>query len=286
MSTLTRFAIVTAMIAVVTLAIAGIIGVSTGAFRAMATGAFRFNEAGRASGVAVDERKSLPIAGINHITVKSVSENITIREGSGESVTAWLHGNVSPTSPDDRPHLQVNQRGDTAEIRIERHQLHQHVAFRVMYFGGMHNDAVLEVGIPKQYAGKLTAEGVSSDITLASHHYTEVVLTTISGDIETDAVKAGNLTLHTISGDVNAHSTSDRIAVETVSGDIRLGMPPNTEFALDAHSTSGDVTCDFPITLTSSHADGGEHSLVGTVRSGKGAITARTVSGDIGITRS
>ena len=313
-NTLTRIATITAIIAGVSLLIAGVIGAASGAFRAIAAGGFRFNEAVRAGCVAVDERKSLPIAGINHIVVNAVSENITIREGSGESVMAWFHGNVSSA---DRPHLQVNQRGDTAEIRIERpHHIH-------MAFGSMYNDAVLEVGIPQQYVGDLSAESVSADVTLGSHDYAELALTTTSGDIEAGAMKAGSLTLRTTSGDVRvrglateraeiysvsgdihvtaftgdveAHSisggvarsptkTPGSIAVETVSGDIRLGMPPSAEFTLDAHSTSGGVTCGFPITVTNSHA-GGEHSLAGAVGSGKGAVTVRTVSGDITITR-
>lgn len=297
MSTLMRFVIVTAIVAVVALAIAGVIGVASGAFRAMATGAFRFNEAGRAGNVAVDERKSLPGTSINHIAINAVSENTTIREVAGDDITARFHGSISSASPDDRPHLQVKQQGDTAEIRIERHR---HVAF-----GWMHNEAVLEVGIPKQYAGKLTAEGVSSDITLGSHHYAEVALKTISGDIlaqdlttERTSISSvsGDVVVKALTGDVDANSTSGdvalafakmpgSIAVKTISGDIRIGMPPNAGFTLDAHSTSGDVTCDFPITLTDPHTDGGEHGLAGTVGSGKGAVTARAVSGDIGITR-
>jgi len=287
-NTLTRIATITAIIAGVSLLIAGVIGVASGAFRAMATGAF---------GVAVNERKSLPITSINRIAINAVSENITIREVSGDDIAVRFHGSVSSASPDDRPHLKVNQQGDTAEIRIERKQ---HVVF-----GWTRNDAMLEVGIPKQYAGKLTAEGVSADITVGSHHYAEVALKTISGDILAQDLTtertnissvSGDVVVKELTGDVDANSTSGdvalafakmpgSIAVKTISGDIRLGMPPNAEFTLDAHSTSGDVTCDFPITLTNSHADGEEHSLVGTVGSGKGTVTARTVSGDIGITR-
>lgn len=306
MKTLKQVVIVMAIIAVFILAIAGGIKMAKGALRAMARCAIQSVEAGRAGTVAVDERKSIPIKSINRIAINAVSENITIREASGDNITAWFHGNISSASPDDRPHLKVDQQGDTAEIRIERRikeQMHVNL-------GLTQNNAVLEVSIPKQYAGKLSAESVSADITLESHGYRKLALTTVSGDIEADAVKAGKLTLYTtsgdvriqrlaieraeihsvsgdvaITGDVDAYSTSGSIDIETVSGDVRLGMSPNAKFTLDARSTSGNVTCDFPITLTSSNTDVGEHNLIGTVGSGKGAVTARTVSGDIEITR-
>lgn len=296
-NTLTRIATITAIIGGVSLLIAGVIGVASGTFQAIAAGTFRFNEAGRAGNMAVDEQKSLPIMSINRIAINAVSENITIREVSGDDITARFHGNISSTSPDDRPHLEVRLQGDTAEIRIERQQ---HITF-----GSTYSDAVLEVSIPKQYAGKLTAQGVSSDITAGSHHYAEVALKTISGhilaqDLTTERTNiysvSGDVDMKAFTGDVDAHSISGCVAltftempgsinIKTVSGDIRLGMPPNAGFALDVHSNSGGVTCDFPITITNSRTGGGEHSLTGTAGSGKGAITVRTVSGDIGIIR-
>lgn len=273
-----RFTTITAIVAVVSLLIAVIIGIATGAFRNMATrGGLRINEPDRAFDVAVDERKSLPLTNINRIVIKVVSENITIRETSGNDITAWFHGSVSSALPGDMPRLEVSQQGDTAEIRIERKQ---HTPF-----GWTSNDTVLEVGIPKQYTGKLSVKGVSADITVGSHDYTELALKTVSGNIEADAV-TGDVDAHSVSGGVALTFTKmpGSIAVETVSGDIRLGMPANTGFKLDAHSVSGSVTCDFPITLTNSQGGGG-HNLAGTVGSGKGAVTARTVSGKIGITR-
>ncbi len=309
---LTRIAAIAAIVAVISLLIAGIIGVVTGAFK---TTTLHFSNVGHAGSVAIDERKSLSITSIKRITINAVSENITIRDVSGNDIMVRFHGNVSSSSPAGRPHLQVNQQGDMAEIRIERQN-------RV--FGWTNSDAVLEVGIPKQYAGSLTAEAVSSGITVGSHKYTELALTTTSGDTEANAVRAGHLSLHTISGsiraqdlsterteintvsgdidvkaitgDVDVHSTSgdvaltftkmpSSIAIETVSGDVCCGMPSNTGFTLGADSVSGNVTCGFPITLTNSRTGGGEHSIVGTVGSGKCAVTARTISGDIGITR-
>ena len=307
--TLTRTAITTTIIASVSFLTAGVIGFVSRA------AADTFSHAEKGS-IPIDEKDSMPTASIRSIRVETLSENITIRECSGESVTARFHGKVSSSAQDDMPHLKVERHGTEMTIRIERH--------RRNFVAQTSEDAELEVHIPKQYAGNLSAKSVSGNITTGSHRYKKLALTTISGNIESEDVKAESLKLDTTSGnirtqkltaerteirstsgeikvkaatgDMNVHATSgdvamnftdmpDCIEVETVSSDIRLGMPSKAKFKLDAHSVSGDLSCDFPITLVDSRADGGNHVLIGVVESDKDTITANTVSGNIKITR-
>ena len=109
-NTLTRIVIVTAIVAVVSLGIAALIGFTTGGYDPrQAAGAGR----------SVDERKSLALDAIELLSISSVAEDVRIVEGSSGSVEAWLHGSVGGGSRDSVPRLEATRNGSTAEIRLE-----------------------------------------------------------------------------------------------------------------------------------------------------------------------
>ena len=58
---------------------------------------------------------------------------------------------------------------------------------------------------------------------------------------------------------------------------------PDAQFILDARSTSGDISCKFPIIISEHGTGGGNHVRAGVVGSGPKAAAIRTVSGDIRI---
>jgi len=302
-----RVVVITAIIAVASLGIATIIGFAAGGFRPARFGGF---------GAAVDERKSVSLAGIDLVSVTSVSEDVRVLEATGDSVEAWLHGTASAADPASVPRLAAEAKGGTIDIRLER---------KTRWVTGFNwSDLVLEVSIPKGYAGKLSVEGVSADIEISDHAYAGVSLASTSGDIRVGAVGAADFSMHTtsgnlraaslaaercelssvsgdievksLSGGVNAHTTSGEVAltlaeafpraeVGSTSGDVTLRLPADAQFSLEARSTSGNVTCAFPITIADSRSGGGRNALSGTVGGGKGSVSVRTVSGDIRVAK-
>ncbi len=259
--------------------------------------------------LTIDERKEFPLTGINAITINTASENVTIHTGSGKAVTAWYHGTVAVASPALAPHLIVQQQGSTLDIHIARDAHADSYA----------ENTELEVTIPKEYAGKLLAESASGNITLDDHHFAALSLTTASGNISAGKIHAATLAAKTASGDIQIQSlagdsvdTSSRsgtaggqrlidariytdsgnvslncinplgnITLKSTSGDLRLRLPMNSAFTLQARSTSGDVACDFPV--TSSSCD--DHHITGTVGKGEHTVAADTTSGNITISR-
>lgn len=315
-SALKKTVIITSIVAVVSLLIAGIIGAVGGAGNGIISLGFRSGGSGRLSGMPVDEKKSLEMKQADRIDIRTVSTDIIVHACEGDSVKFRLHGTVSTSSPGNMPHLKVSRNGNTVQAIVEWKDR--------PVFSGWRDETRLEISVPSKYSGTLLAESVSGDITPGNPDYKQLTLKTISGDIDADAVRAASLEIETtsgdasirelttdrvkfctvsgdfkadaVTGDVDAHSTSGdtdmsftkvpgRVEVKTISGDVHLAMPSDAGFALDARSTSGDVTCDFPIAITSSHQGAGENSLAGTVGSGKGSISVKTVSGDIGIAR-
>jgi lia operon protein LiaG len=306
-NTLTRIVIVTAIVAVVSLGIAGLVGFTAGGFDSRQAGRF---------GRTVDERKTLSLEAIELLAVSSVAEDVRIVEGPSGSVEAWLHGTLGAGTRDNVPRLEAARSGSTAEIKVERG--------RPFGFGPVWSNLVLEVSVPKDYAKKLSAKSVSASIVIADHGYAGISLLTTSGDVRVGAVKTDELSVHTtsgalkigavsarhsdissvsgevevnaLSGDTTLHTTSgdvevafssmpSRIDVSSTSGTLTLRFPETAGFALDARSTSGDISCKFPITISESQTASGRHALQGVVQTGSNMVLARTVSGDIRIER-
>jgi lia operon protein LiaG len=304
---LARVVIVTAIVTAGALGIALVIGFAAGGFRPW--------ELGRA-GTAVDERASIPLDGINAVAIAGTSGTVRILEGSGSAVEAWLHGSMSPGSPDAIPHIQAVRNGSRVEIGVRQAS--------PVTFGFFWSNLTLELSVPRGYKGQVSAQASSGDIEVADHDFAGLQLVTSSGSIRAGLVTATELTMHTTSGDLSVQgvkapvselsSTSGRIGVAALTGDVRaqsssgdvmiaftaapsrveagassgsitLRLPADAGFVLDARSSSGDVSCGFPITLTGSGSAGARHVMQGTIGSGSGRISVHTSSGDIRIER-
>jgi len=306
-NTLTRVVVITAIVAAAALALAAVIG--------FAAGGFSPRQFGRA-GAAVDERKSLALQGIDLLSVTFVSGKVRIVEGAGSSVEAWVHGTIGTGKPHAVPHLVVERSGSAADIRLERTQ--------PLGMGFFWSNLELEVSVPSGYGKGLAVKTVSADLEVADHAYTSLDISTTSGDVKVGAVSAADIRLRTTSGslragrltaqrvdissvsgdvavgsmtgDASLRTTSGkaelafvavpgRIEAESTSGDVTIALTSNAQFALDARSTSGKLTCGFPITIKENRSGGGRHVLSGTVGAGGSPVTVRTVSGDISIAR-
>jgi hypothetical protein len=305
--TLVRVVTITAIITGAALVIAAAIGFATGGF---APGAFGPGAPGRLS-QTVDESASLPLSGIDLVSIVAVSEHVSIVTGTGSAVEARLHGTVHAGSREAVPHLAAERKGSTAEIRADR---------AAMNDGLFWSDLILEVRIPAGYGKGVEAKTVSGEIDTADGAYTGLTLKTTSGAIEAGAVRVDELSAHTtsgavlaasvsaqrtdlgtVSGDVSVKSLSGEASVSTTSGEIslaftavpprldagsmsgslRVSLPADAQFVLDARSTSGDVKCAFPITIAGNVS--GHRVLTGTVGAGTGVLSLHTVSGDIRI---
>jgi DUF4097 and DUF4098 domain-containing protein YvlB len=110
---------------------------------------------------------------------------------------------------------------------------------------------------------------------------------TIRGDISADT-SGGDVRLLRIDGKIRAHTSggdvqcelvgSNRgISASTSGGDVRLRLPVTIGGELDARSSGGTITSDFPVS-TSRWA---EHHLAGVINGGGEAIRLQTSGGDI-----
>ncbi len=128
--------------------------------------------------------------------------------------------------------------------------------------------------------GNLTAETGSGDIRGTGTFSGKVVARTGSGNVHLDSV-VGGLEARTGSGDimVNGEAKGNWTA-HSGSGNIELHLPTRAAFDVDAHSSSGGVTVQHPITLQGQIKT---NQVQGKVNGGGVLLSLQSGSGDIRI---
>jgi lia operon protein LiaG len=112
-------------------------------------------------------------------------------------------------------------------------------------------------------------------------------VTTKSGTFD---ISSGNLELRRYSGGINADLSSGRffvqmdrlvddVKIEVSSGKVDLNLPKDADFTLNGEVSSGNISCDFPLTTEG----GNNKSIKGTYGSGKHKIDLSVSSGNIRI---
>lgn len=280
------------------------------------TGAYRTPTAYGLASVKIDEHRSFPLTGVRSLKVEGVSEEVRIIDSPDDNFGVHFTGSVSASDEAAVPRLEAAIAGGTLAVAA-RH--------RPGAFLGFHSaDLLLEVAVPRAYSGSLAVDSVSGELSLAPHAYETIGATTTSGAINLDAIETPSLSARSVSGAIDGSNLrADAVALQTTSGAIRvdsaasvmelrsvsgaitaetttvprrvdlgstsgrisLRIPADSQFRLDARSTSGHVRCDFPITITGS-AGGGRNALVGSVGgSSGGSVKIRTTSGAISVLR-
>jgi hypothetical protein len=143
-------------------------------------------------------------------------------------------------------------------------------------FGNGRNTVVLEVGVPPE---------------------ADVTIDTASGSVVAEGLR-GNQRYRTASGDLRVEDASGRIDVNSVSGDVFLGLAGSVELgaktvsgdirveggslvSVRAQTTSGDIRLDSPLRGSGSHAIETLSGDVSVVATAGLRVEARTVSGDL-----
>ncbi len=290
-------AIILAVIAVASLAIASLI--------AGTTGLLDF-EHGR--GIGIDEKKSFPVSGMESISIKSTSYDVRVSESPDAEVNVRLHGTILASDAEAVPYLVTDLGAGTLTVGVEQRAR----------FGFRIDRLVIEIGLPSSFGGGLSVVTTSGDVEIADRRYTEAAFRSTSGDISIGRLECGSLKLSTtsgnikaagvecatavisassgdidvssLSGNLDARSTSGDIsvafakgpgssAIQSTSGNVTVWVPSSAGFTLDARATSGDIECALPITMT--QARDRRNVLQGTVGTpGNAALRIVTTSGD------
>jgi hypothetical protein len=140
----------------------------------------------------------------------------------------------------------------------------------------------------------LSTKSASGDLTVRGTVMHDATIKTVSGDVHLDTI-VGDLRVQSVSGDVLAGDVGGSIGVKSVSGDLRiaaahageatlqsvsgdieLGVATGTIVDVDANSVSGDLESEVPLSSDPAEATGAGPTLV---------VRGKTVSGDFRLVR-
>ena len=122
--------------------------------------------------------------------------------------------------------------------------------------------------------GEARVQTVSGDVRLGTVTG-PVTATLVSGDFAIDDAQS-DLSAKTVSGDQRIDAIRQgQITLQSVSGDVRIGVRPGTRLHIDANSVSGDVGSELDVKDAPSETPSGSEAR----------LQVKTVSGDIEITR-
>jgi beta-lactamase regulating signal transducer with metallopeptidase domain len=139
-------------------------------------------------------------------------------------------------------------------------------------------------------SGSIRADGIAGTFTGRTGSGSISLLQTAAGDVEV-ATGSGSSVLRGVIGALRARAGSGGITVEgeqagqpwelhTGSGSVRVSLPGDAGFDLDAQTGSGNIQTDHPVTIQGTLSRG---RLSGQVRGGGPALRVRTGSGTVRI---
>ncbi len=140
--------------------------------------------------------------------------------------------------------------------------------------GDMTLDGVTGAVDANTVSGNLEAQGLDGN----------VVFHSVSGDLTLADGAIGRLDSRTVSGGVTADielQQSGEMRISTLSGDVGIRLPADTDARADLRSASGRITSDFEA-LDLPRAPGTK-TLSGTLGDGSGKLSVNTMSGDVTI---
>lgn len=130
---------------------------------------------------------------------------------------------------------------------------------------------------------KLDLLGVDADIVSASS--APVKARTVNGDV-TVATAVGPVDIETVNGDIDARmmtlSGADSVIAKTLNGSVWVFLPETVGAVVDAATTNGDLSTDFPLPAALSDT---QKRLEVTLGLGGTPVYARTLNGSVGIGR-
>lgn len=137
--------------------------------------------------------------------------------------------------------------------------------------------------------GDVNAQSVSGDVDLQSVTGT-VDAQSVSGDLTLRGVRSDRVEVETVSGEVTYDGTfsrDGRYDFKSHSGDVRLVMPADVAASLEVHTFSGEIDSDFQMTLDAGSDTGRrrDRNMSFKLNGGGARVTAETFSGTVNLER-
>jgi len=206
---------------------------------------------------------------VNLDSIKSVSGSIEITDIEGRVVARSVSGSVSARRVGQEVDLDsisgnatVSDAGGRASVHSVSGNVEASGVSRDLEAKTVSGDVRV-----RQVTGYITAESVSGNVGISDSDPSSVKASTISGDIH-------------FGGSLNADGRYD---LKSHSGTVKVVLPPNSGFALQASTFSGSIDTDFEVRVQGRVE---KRTIAGVVGQGGPTLELRSFSGSILVRKS
>jgi DUF4097 and DUF4098 domain-containing protein YvlB len=230
------------------------------------------------------------------IIVETFNGRINVQKGTDLQVAATVlkrgTGNSKTAAEDDLKNIEVNMTQDGDTIRIIARRINQTLADN--------SGAQVDLTVPEAAVLDLTT---SNGRIITTNVLGDQRLSTSNGEIDVQggqgvqnlSTSNGRIQIEAQAAQVNARTSNGQInfsgsladgnhSFETSNGAVELSLPRDSQFAIDASTSNGRISTEFPITMSGSNDD---NELRGTVGDNPGvSIRIQTSNGAVKILRS
>ena len=236
--------------------------------------------------------KTYKAADIKKIIVRTVNTDVDIIPAVIKDIDIDFYGNVRTNLAGGLPELRTFLEDGVLTIEI--------IYPRAINLGLINLSRLqLDIYLPGEYSGDIIVSTSSGDLDIKDMDPASFNFQSTSGGLFASSVEAGEIEIVSTSGaivligssgamDINTVSGSltaslkylgDDLNAKTLSGDVTIDLPGDSEFIFDLNSATGDISNAFGAKF--SFVDSG--SMEGTVGEGAFKITVESTSGDINI---
>lgn len=189
------------------------------------------------------------LAGFDQVdlAVHDVNGNVQVKEGSGDSYTIEVHEKGTELSF-QRYYVEFSEAGTSGVRSIDlnvRDNLTGQPATNSRY------TADIIVTVPKNKTYGVDLAIVNGDIDAGSLSGDQAAMTSVNGGINS-SFSADQATFTNVNGDIIATTSKSAgsITANDVNGDIRISVPSNAGFSMNAHLVNGEIRTSMALNTT------------------------------------
>jgi lia operon protein LiaG len=257
----------------------------------------------------INESKTFEPSEISSIEVDLVSDDLNIIPTTKGDITVHLYGQASTNVKRSLPRLVAYKTGDKLHIEVEQRP-------NIFFAINIRRTTTLDIYIPQIQLEEMDIDIVSGDVRIEDLESSRLVIDSTSGDMMLEEIRSEKIRIGSTSGDVSVRDYTGSIdvtntsgsvslisgsgnedifiksvsgdilidqdavsdmSIEVTSGDVRVTLPREAEFYLDASNISGEIKQDFAMKTVSSS----RRKLEGSVGDSEYRIAINATSGDI-----
>jgi Uncharacterized conserved protein len=256
----------------------------------------------------INKEKNIELEAAEEIYIDSKTAKITVFPEDRQDIKVNLSGTINSFLPITEPELNLNNDGKKVTITLSDN-------FKMLTGT---NNIKLDIYIPKSFNKDVKIKNITGSVNIENITLNNLDIDTTTGKITLDKLSVNNFAascttgsidindadtketkirlttgsakIDNFSGNINVKGTTGGIDISykkfdndidavVTTGSIVLDLPEKSEFKLNAHTTTGKISCNFPLNIQ----ENSKNNLIGTSGNSDNSINLDVTTGSIAI---